>query len=110
MMQLPRKLAQKAKLLATLTCGLMLSFNPAFGSSNTAVTAKLVKSKAQDNLLICQYQTVSASHFQVFDKLLDNEHTCPSNLLVAPEPMVSQAEAAQLKQLFSQQYESHLPH
>ncbi|MCK8044570.1 hypothetical protein MSG37_06715 [Shewanella sp. 1CM18E] len=87
-----------AKALTTIALTLLISTSNVYASANTAVTANLVKSKADGNLLICQYQTVSGSHFQVFDKLLDNEYACPSNMLVAPEPLLSSAEIAQLKQ------------
>lgn len=96
-------LANTVKRLTTIALTLFISIASVHASSNTAVTANLVKSQTNENLLICQYQTVSASHFQVFDKVLDNETACPTNVQVAPEPMLTDAEEAQLKQMFSRQ-------
>ncbi|WP_299808120.1 hypothetical protein [uncultured Shewanella sp.] len=96
-------LATSAKTVTSIALALFISIGSAHASSHTAVTANLVKSQTDENLLICQYQTISASHFQVFDKVLDNEQACPTNIQVAPEPMLSDAEEAQLKQMFSRQ-------
>ncbi|ABV88607.1 hypothetical protein [Shewanella pealeana] len=96
-------LATAVKRFTTIALTLFISIGSVHASSNTAVTANLVKTQTDENLLICQYQTVSASHFQVFDKVLDNESACPTNVQVAPEPMLTDAEEAQLKQMFSRQ-------
>lgn len=98
MTQLTNVLATTIKSLTTIALTLMISMGSVHASPHTAVTANLVTSKTDDNLLICQYQTVSGSHFQVFDKLLDNEYACPTSMLVAPEPMLTSAEIAQIKQ------------
>lgn len=103
MKQLTKMLATAAKTVTTTALFLFISISSVHASSNTAVTANLVKYQADENLLICQYQTVSASHFQVFDTVLDNESTCPTNMLVDHEPMLTDAEEAQLKQMFSRQ-------
>ncbi len=91
-------LTTAAKTVTTIALTLFISTGSVYASSHTAVTANLVKAKTDDNLLICQYRTISASHFQVFDKLLDNESACPNNIQVAPQPMLTSAEIAQLKQ------------
>lgn len=103
MKQLTKMLATTLKTVATITLSLFISISSVHASSNTAVTANLVKYQADENLLICQYQTISASHFQVFDTVLDNESTCPTNIQVAPQPMLTKAEEAQLKQMLSRQ-------
>ncbi|MGS0676664.1 hypothetical protein [Shewanella sp. 0m-4] len=89
--------ATAVKTATTIALTLFISMGSVHASPNTAVTANLVSSKTDDNLLICQYQTLSSSHFQVFDKVLDNESACPTNMQVAYEPMLSSAEKAQLK-------------
>lgn len=101
MKQLTKMLATAVKTVTTIALTLFISMSSVHASSNTAVTADLVKSKTEQNLLICQYQTVSGSHFQVFDKVLDNEHACPTNMQVAHETMLTDAEKAQIKQMFS---------
>ncbi|MCL1146869.1 hypothetical protein AB4298_00685 [Shewanella sp. 10N.261.52.F9] len=88
-----------SKTVITLALALALSIGNAHASPNTAVTANLVKSNTEDNLLICQYRTISASHFQVFDKVLDKETSCPTNMQVSPEPMLTQAEKNQLNRM-----------
>ncbi|GIU31958.1 hypothetical protein L2719_07605 [Shewanella schlegeliana] len=103
MKQLTKMLATTVKAVTTIALTLFISTGSVHASSNTAVTANLVKSKTDDNLLVCQYRTISASHFQVFDTVLDNETACPTNIQVAPEPMLTDAEEAQLKQMFSRQ-------
>ncbi|MCG9731469.1 hypothetical protein L1D44_16880 [Shewanella sp. Isolate13] len=103
MKQLTKMLATTVKAVTTITLSLFISMGSVHASSNTAVTANLVKSKTDDNLLICQYQTLAASHFQVFDTVLDNETACPTNIQVAPQPMLTKAEEAQLKQMLSRQ-------
>ncbi|WP_150102108.1 hypothetical protein [Shewanella halifaxensis] len=94
-------LATATKTVTSIALILFISISSVHASSNTAVTANLVKSQTDENLLICQYQTVSASHFQVFDKVLDNEPACPTNIQVAPQPMLTDTEEAQLKQMLS---------
>lgn len=103
MKQLTKMLATTLKAVITITLSLFISISSVYASPNTAVTANLVKYQADENLLICQYQTISASHFQVFDTVLDNESTCPTNIQVAPQPMLTKAEEAQLKQMLSRQ-------
>lgn len=98
MKSLTKPLTAIAKTLTTIALTLFISAANVHASPNTAVTANLVKSKAENNLLICQYRTISASHFQVYDKVLDNESACPTNIQVAPEPMLTSTEIAQLKQ------------
>ncbi|MGS0682627.1 hypothetical protein ACVBIL_15870 [Shewanella sp. 125m-7] len=85
------------KAVTTIALSLVVSIGSVHASPNTAVTANLVKAKTDENLLICQYQTISASHFQVFDKVLDNETACPTNIQVAPQAMLTSAEKAQLE-------------
>ncbi|MCL1051868.1 hypothetical protein L2755_19885 [Shewanella abyssi] len=101
MKQLTKMLATAVKTVTTIALTLFISTGSVHASVNTAVTANLVQSNTDKNLLICQYQTVAASHFQVFDKVLDNEQACPTSMQVAHEPMLSEAEEAQLKQMLS---------
>jgi hypothetical protein len=103
MKQLTKMLATAVKTVTTIALTLFISIGSAHASLNTAVTANLVNSKTDDNLLICQYQTVTGSHFQVFDKVLDNEYACPTNMQVAHETMLTDAEKAQMKQMLSLQ-------
>lgn len=103
MKKLTKRLAITMKTVTTVALSLFISIGSVHASQNTAVTANLVKAKTDKNLLICQYQTVSGSHFQVFDKVLDNESTCPTNMQVAHETMLTEAEEAQLKQMLSMQ-------
>jgi len=101
MKQLTKMLTTAAKTVTTIALTLFISIGSVHASINTAVTANLVQSNTDRNLLICQYQTVAGSHFQVFDKVLDNEQACPINMQVAHETMLSDAEKAQLKQMLS---------
>ncbi|GIU05175.1 MULTISPECIES: hypothetical protein [unclassified Shewanella] len=89
------------KTVTTIALTLAISIGSVHASPNTAVTANLVKSNTDDNLLICQYRTISGSHFQVFDKVLDNTAICPTNIQVAHETMLTDAEKYQLKQMLS---------
>lgn len=101
MKNLTNMLTTAVKTVTTIALTLFVSIGSVHASPNTAVTADLVKSKTDQNLLVCQYQTVSASHFQVFDKALDNESRCPTNMQVAHETMLTDAEQAQIKQMLS---------
>ena len=101
MKQLTKRLVTILQTATTVALSLFILIGSAHASPNTAVTANLVKSKSAENLLICQYQTVAGSHFQVFDKALDNASTCPINMQVSHETMLTEAEKVQLKQMFS---------
>ncbi|WP_185976912.1 MULTISPECIES: hypothetical protein [Shewanella] len=49
-----------------------------FASTQTAVTALLVKSEADGTVLICQYRTMKQVHFQV----LFTNQVCPLSMQV----------------------------
>ncbi|MEC4728047.1 hypothetical protein HWQ46_21150 [Shewanella sp. D64] len=70
-----KKMMQK---IIVLACSLPLSTSLAFASSQTAVTASLVKSEVNGTVLICQYRIMKQIHFKV---LFSNE-TCPQLIQV----------------------------
>lgn len=85
--------------IAIFSLTLFTLMGTAQASSHTAVTAELVNFKMDDNLLICQYQTMADTHF----KVLVNTTTCPSSMLVGHKPMLTDEEHAQIEQMFSAQ-------
>lgn len=56
-----------------LACSFIFSTGLAFASTQTAVTAQLVKSEADGTVLICQYRTMKKIHF----KVLFTHQVCP---------------------------------
>ncbi|QFU24675.1 hypothetical protein FM038_022735 [Shewanella eurypsychrophilus] len=61
-----------------LVCSFIFSTSLVFASSQTAVTAQLVKSEADGTVLICQYRTMTQAHF----KVLFSNQTCPLSIQV----------------------------
>jgi hypothetical protein len=70
-----KNMIQKTMLL---TCLSLLSIGVAFASSQTAVTANLVKSEVDGTVLICEYRTMNQIHF----KVLFSNQTCPLSIQV----------------------------
>ncbi|WP_065204226.1 hypothetical protein [Shewanella woodyi] len=61
-----------------LVFSVIFSTTVAFASSQTAVTANLVKSEVDGTVLICQYHTIKETHFRV----LFSNQTCPVSIQV----------------------------
>ncbi|RTR31276.1 hypothetical protein [Shewanella atlantica] len=70
-----KKLMNRSIILAS---SLIFSISPAFASTQTAVTAQLIKSEAEGSVLICQYRTIKQVHF----KVLFTNQTCPLEIQV----------------------------
>ena len=61
-----------------LACSFIFSTSLVFASTQTAVTAQLVKSEVDGTVLICQYRTIQDVHF----KVLFTHQVCPLSVLV----------------------------
>ncbi len=61
-----------------LASSLIFSTSSAFASTQTAVTAQLIKSETEGSMLICQYRTMKQVHF----KVLFANQTCPQAIQV----------------------------
>lgn len=70
-----KNIIQKVMILA---CSFIVSTSLVFASTQTAVTAQLVKSEVDGTVLICQYRTMQEVHF----KVIFTNQVCPLSMQV----------------------------